>query len=146
MKKIKIKVKKPTVFVPMSADILHIGHINILRKAKKYGNVIVGLMTDKGIISYKNKKPLFNYNDRKAILLSIKYVAQVVPLNGLRYSEYQSFFKFDFFIHGDDWKKGIQKVSRTRLKKVAEKTNGKVIDIPYTKGVSSSKIKIKLKK
>jgi cytidyltransferase-like protein len=80
MKKIKIKVKKPLVFVPMSADILHKGHINILKRAKKFGSVIVGLMTDKGIVSYKKKKPLFKYKDRKSLLMSLRYVDQVIPI------------------------------------------------------------------
>lgn len=143
MKNIKIKVKKPLVFVPMSADILHIGHINILKKAKKYGNVIVGLMTDKGIFSYKNKNPFFNYKERKVILSSVKYVDQIIPIDGLKYSEYQTFFKFNFFVHGDDWRKGPQKTSREKLIKVMKKNNGRVIDIPYTKGISSSIIKKK---
>lgn len=146
MKYYRIKVKKPLVFVPMSADLLHRGHINILKKAKKYGSVIVGLMTDRGIETYKKKKPLFRFKDRKIVLESIKYVDQVIPLEGLKYPEIQSKYKFDFFIHGDDWKKGVQKNTRKRLKEVAIKTKTKVIDIPYTKGVSSSKIKTKLKK
>ena len=146
MKKIKIKVKKPRVFVPMSADILHKGHINILKKAKKFGNVIVGLMTDKGIASYKKKTPIFKYKDRALLVSSLKYVDQVVPLEGLKYPEIQSHFKFDFFIHGDDWKKGIQKICRKNLLDVAKKTNCRVIDIPYTIGVSSSRIKNKLNK
>lgn len=146
MKKIKIKVKKPLVFVPMSADILHKGHINILKKSKKLGNVIVGLMTDKGIFSYKEKKPLFSYNERKSMLLSLKYVDQVIPIEGLKYAEYQAYFKFDFFVHGDDWKIGPQRHSRKKLIDVAKKTNGKVIDIPYTKGISSALIKKSINK
>lgn len=146
MKKNKIKVKKPWVFVPMSADILHKGHINILKKAKRFGNVIVGLMTDRGIKSYKKKTPIFRYKDRALIVSSLVYVDQVVPLEGLKYPEIQSYFKFDYFIHGDDWKRGPQNISRKNLLDVAKKTNCKVVDIPYTKGVSSSQIKNRLKK
>lgn len=146
MKKIKIKVKKPWVFVPMSADILHKGHINILKRAKKFGNIIVGLMTDTGIESYKKKTPMFKYKDRALVISSLKYVDQVIPLEGLKYHEIQSHFKFDFFIHGDDWKKGPQKISRKKLLNVAKNTNCQVVDIPYTRGVSSSKIKNNFKK
>jgi glycerol-3-phosphate cytidylyltransferase len=144
MKKIKIKVKKPLVFVPMSADILHKGHINILKRAKKFGSVIVGLMTDKGIVSYKKKKPLFKYKDRKSLLMSLRYVDQVIPIEGLKYAEYQAHFKFQFFVHGDDWKSGAQKKSREKLVMIAKKTNGNVIDATYTKGVSSTSIKKKI--
>ena len=72
-KKIGINLKRPHVFVPMSADIIHHGHINILKKSKKYGSLIVGLMTDRGIKSYKKKLPFMTYKVRKIILQSIKY-------------------------------------------------------------------------
>ena len=62
------KIPRPLVFVPMTADLFHHGHINILLKAKKYGSIIVGLMTDKGIKAYKNKKPLINFKNRRKIL------------------------------------------------------------------------------
>ena len=61
-------INRPLVFVPMAADLFHHGHINILLKAKKYGSIIVGLMTDKGIKSYKKRDPIIKFNDRKKIL------------------------------------------------------------------------------
>ena len=69
-KKINIKLKRPHVFVPMSADVIHHGHINILKKSKKYGTLIVGLMTDKGIKSYKKKFPI----TRKSKFVPIKHL------------------------------------------------------------------------
>lgn len=137
----KINLKRPHVFVPMSADIMHHGHINILKKSKKYGNVIVGLMTDKGIKSYKKKLPLIPYKQRKVLLESLRYVDLIIPIPGLKYVEFAKKYKFNFFIHGDDWKKGPQSYQRKLLKIEMKKWNGKVIDIKYTKGISSSKIK-----
>jgi len=144
-KTIKINLKRPIVFVPMSADIIHHGHINILKKSKKYGKVIVGLMTDKGIESYKKAKPLMKYNERKIILQSIKYVDTIIPLPGLKYIEFAKKYKFDYFVHGDDWKKGPQSLQRSGLIKLVKKWKGKVIDIKYTSNISSNLIKKKIK-
>ena len=134
-------IKRPLVFVPMSADILHHGHINILLRASKLGNVVVGLMTDKGIQSYKKKKPFLNYFKRKKILNSIKYVKKIIPLPGLKYVRFAKKYKFDYFVHGDDWKKGPQSHQRLLLLKEMKSWNGKVVDVKYTKGISSSKLK-----
>ncbi len=137
------KIKKK-VFIPMSADFLHHGHINILLQAKKYGKVIVGLMTDKGIESYKKIKPLVKYKDRKKILEQIKLIDKIIPIGGLLYSKFAIKYKFDYFIHGDDWKSGPQAKERKKLIKVMKKWNGLVIETKYTKGISSSMIKKKL--
>lgn len=129
------------VFVPMSADFLHFGHINLLLKANKYGKVVVGLMTDKGINSYKKKKPFFSYKHRKKTLEQLKLVNKIVPLNGLEYVDMTKKFKFKYFVHGDDWKKGPQSLERDKLISAMKKWGGKVIEPKYTKGISSSLIK-----
>ena len=134
-------IKKPIVFVPMAADILHHGHINILLKAKKLGSVVVGLMTDKGIFKYKKRKPILNYQERKQILEQIKCIKKIIPLNGLLYVEYAIRYKFDYFVHGDDWKKNIQTKVRSKLIKTMKEWNGKVVEYPYTKDISSTKLR-----
>ena len=134
-------VHRPYVFVPMSADILHHGHINILKKSKKLGNVIVGLMTDKGISSYKGKKPFIKYINRKKILLEIKSIDKIIPINGLFFEQIAKKYMFDFFVHGDDWKAGPQSKQRKRLQKVMKNWGGKVIEYRYTPRISSTKIK-----
>ena len=137
----KLTKPEPTVFVPMSADLIHHGHINILKKAKKLGRVIVGLMTDKGILSYKKKYPLLKYSERKIVVESIKYVDEIIPIPGLKYVEYAKKYKFNYFVHGDDWKSGVQSEQRKKLHSLMKSWDGKVVDIVYTKGVSSSKLK-----
>ena len=137
--------RRPYVFVPMAIDFFHHGHINILVKAKKYGNVIVGLMTDDGIKSYKGKKPIISFKNRLKILNHINLVSYVLPLPGLKYVNFAKKFKFDFFVHGSDWKKNIQSVQRKKLIRIMKTWGGKVVDIPYTKNISSSKIKKILK-
>ena len=136
---------RPYVFVPMAIDFFHHGHINILVKAKKYGNVIVGLMTDDGIKSYKGKKPIISFKNRLKILNHINLVSYVLPLPGLKFVNFAKKFKFDFFVHGSDWKKNIQSDQRKKLIRIMKTWGGKVVDIPYTKNISSSKIKKILK-
>ena len=104
----KIKSKKPIVYVGMSADIIHKGHINILKTANKYGDVIVGLLTDEAISSYKSI-PYLKYDQRKIILENIKYVSKVIPQKTLNYSSNLIKIKPNFVVHGDDWKRGVQK-------------------------------------
>ena len=136
---------RPHVFVPMAIDFFHHGHINILIKAKKYGNVIVGLMTDAGIKSYKGRKPIISFKNRLKVLKHINIISHILPLPGLKYENFAKKFKFDFFVHGSDWKKNVQSDQRKILKKIRKNWKGKVIDIPYTKSISSSKIKELLK-
>ena len=124
----------------MCGDFFHHGHINILIKANKLGNVIVGLITEKGIKSYK-KKPSIGYNNRKKTLQNIKQVKKVLPLNGLKFAWIAKKYKFDFFVHGNDWKKGPQVNSKKELIAAMRKWKGKVIEVPYTKGISTSEIR-----
>ena len=128
------------VYVGLSADILHKGHINILKIAKKYGDVIVGLLTDEAIASYKNI-PYLNYEKRKIVLENIKYVKKVIPQKTLDYIENLNLVKPDYVVHGDDWKGGIQKKTRDKVIKTLKKWSGKLIEPQYTKNISSTMIK-----
>ena len=134
------KIKRPIVFLPMAVDFLHHGHIRIIKKASKYGSLIVGLMTDSGLKSYKGQ-PVLNFRQRKEIISQIKNIDYIIPLEGLMYCQIADKLKVDFFVHGSDWKKGPQKKERQKLITLIKKWRGKVIDIPYTKSVSSTKIK-----
>jgi len=129
----------------MSADFLHHGHTNLLKKASKLGKVIVGLMTDKGIKSYKKKYPLISYQDRKKLVSSIKFVKKIIPINGLEYVKTAKKYKFDYFVQGDDWKKGVQSSERKKLIVAMKLWKGKVKDFKYTKKISSSLIKKNIK-
>ena len=139
------KLNRPIVFVPMSADIIHYGHIRLLNKSSKYGNVIVGLMTDKGILSYKSK-PFFNFKQRHEVLKSFKNISVIIPLEGLIYDKICKAIKPDFFIHGSDWNMGPQMKQKIILKNLMKHWSGKLITIKYTDGISTTKIKKKLEK
>ncbi len=136
-------MKNKTIYVPLAIDILHSAHINILKKAKQYGIVIVGLMTDSAISQYK-KIPLINYKERLKILSGIKYIDKVVEQNTWDYSINIKKYKPDYFIHGDDWKKGIQKNQRRKVINALKKINGKLIEVPFTKNISSTEVKNKI--
>ena len=138
-----MKNKKKIVYVGLSADIIHEGHINILKTAKKYGDVTVGLLTDEAIASYKNI-PYLDFKRRKIIVQNIKYVKRVVSQNTLDYVKNLELIKPDFVVHGDDWKKGVQKKTRLRVIKALKKWSGKLIEPKYTKNISSSIIKSKI--
>ena len=132
--------KTKTVYVGLSADILHKGHINILKTASSYGDVIVGLLTDQAISSYKNI-PYLDYEKRKVVIENIKYVKKVIPQKTLDYVENLNLIKPEYIVHGDDWKSGVQKKTRDRVIKTLKKWSGKLIEPNYTKNISSSSIK-----
>jgi len=140
------KFKRPYVFVPMCIDIFHHGHINLLVKSKKLGNVIVGLMTDEGIKSYKGKKPLISYKNRKKVLDHLDCVNYILSINGLLYEKFAKKYQFDYFVHGSDWKLGTQSNERKKLIEAMKSWGGKVIEFPYTRNISSTILKKRLKK
>ena len=133
-------IKRKKVYVGISADILHKGHINILKTAYNYGDVYVGLLTDEAIASYKNI-PYLDFEKRKVVVENIKYVKKVIPQKTLDYVENLNLIKPDYVVHGDDWKKGIQKKTRARVIKTLKKWSGRLIEPKYTKNISSTLIK-----
>ena len=135
MKKIKNKKK---VYVGLSADILHEGHINILKKASKFGEVTVGLVTDAGIASYK-KLPHLNYKQRKIVLKNIKFVKKVIPQDTFDYTKNLLHLKPDYVVYGGDWKSSIQKNIRKRIINILKKWSGKLVEPKYTKDISVAK-------
>ena len=126
---------KKIVYVPLAADILHEGHLNILRIAAGHGKVIVGLLTDAAIIQYKNL-PFFDYDQRFKIVSNLKLVDEVVPQDSWDYKEILNSIKPDFFVHGDEWKIGIQAKMRLEVIKELKKWKGKLIEPKYFKNVS----------
>ena len=138
-----MKKNKKTVYVGLSADILHEGHINILKKASKLGDVVVGLLTDKAISSYK-RFPLLNYKQRESVLKNIKYVSKVISQKTLDYRPNLIKIKPNFVVHGDDWKTGVQKETRAQVIKILKKWKGKLVETKYTKNISSTSIKNKI--
>ena len=123
----------------MAADLIHHGHINIIRKASELGEVIVGVLTDKAIASYK-RLPYLNYSEREAVVRALKGVSKVVPQRTLDYRPNIKRLRPDFVVHGDDWITGVQSKVRAQVVRELAKWGGKVIDVPYTQGISSTRL------
>lgn len=128
----------------MSADLVHPGHLNIIKKARELGDVIIGLLTDEAIACYK-RLPYLSYEQRKVVVENIKGVSRVIPQGTLDYVPNLKKVKPDYVLHGDDWRTGVQKPIRDRSIKILKQWGGKLVEVPYTKGVSSTQFNKYLK-
>ena len=133
---------RPIVLVPMAADLLHHGHIRILKKSSHLGSVVVGLMTDKALKKYKGN-PFLKFEYRKEILKEIKLISYIIPIHKLNFVDISRVIKPDYFVHGTDWRRGVQKNVRKEIMTCIKEWQGKVIEFPYSKGISSTKLKKK---
>lgn len=117
-------------------DMFHIGHLNILKRAKEQCDyLIVGVSTDENVLTYKNKLPVIPYEDRAAIVEAIKYVDKVVPQNSMDKFEAWEILHFNKLFHGNDWKgSNMYNEVEEKLKQVGVE----VVYFEYTKGISSS--------
>lgn len=131
--------KNKTVYVGMSADLVHPGHLNIIKKAAELGEVTIGLLTDEAIASYK-RVPYMTFDQRREVIESIKGVSQVIPQTTLDYVPNLERLKPDYVVHGDDWKEGVQQKTRQRVIEALLRWGGKLVEVPYTKGISSSSL------
>ncbi len=125
------------VYLGMVADIMHPGLINIIKEGAKYGDLIIGLYTDKAVAERK-RLPFLTYDQRKAVVENIKGVSEVIPQDEWSYVPNLKKIKPDYIIHGDDWKSGIDRELRDEVFKVMKEIGGEVIEIPYTKGINST--------
>ena len=123
-----------------SISFLHSGHIKILKKASKLGKVIVGVLTDEAISSFKTI-PLLNFDQRLLLFKSLKYVDQVIEQNTLDYRPNLRRIRPQFVMHGDDWKTGPLKTTRSQVINELKKWSGKLIEPKYTRNISSSEIR-----
>ena len=124
------------VYVALSADFIHTGHINVLSKASELGDIVIGLLTDKAIASYK-RLPHLNWEQRRKIIENMKGVIKVIPQHTLDYTENLLEIKPNYVVHGDDWKSGVQRNIRDQVLKVLSAWGGELVEIPYSEGLSA---------
>ena len=129
--------KSKKVYIGMSADLIHQGHLNVIAEGCKLGQVIIGLLTDEAIASYK-RLPLIAFNERKLIVENLKRVEKVVPQTSLDYVSNLKAIKPDYVVHGDDWKRGIQKEIRQGVIDTLAEWGGVLVEPKYTEGISST--------
>lgn len=126
------------VYVGMVGDMLHAGHINVLRHARQLGDVVVGVLTDEAASSYK-RVPFMPFNERVKVVESLAGVKKVVPQTSLSYRPNLLELRPSYVVHGDDWKHGDQvSLARQEVIETLSEWDGKLVEIPYTEGVSSS--------
>ena len=121
----------PSIYIGMTLDILHHGHINIISEARKYGDVIIGLLTDAAIADHK-RLPYLNYEQRKKIIENISGVSRVVVQDQWDYAPNLRNYKPDFMMHGDDWNHGPLFPYRQKAIEALSEYGGVLIEVPYT--------------
>lgn len=126
------------VYVGMVGDMLHAGHINIIATAAALGEVIVGVLTDAAVVSYK-RLPFLSYEERAGVISAINGVARTVPQTTLSYAQNLRALRPDFVVHGDDWVHGSsQSHARTEVVEVLAEWGGQLVEVPYSPGISST--------
>ncbi len=131
------ELENKTVYMCFSTDMVHSGHIDIIKKAKKLGKLIVGILSDEAVASYK-RFPLMPFSERKVMFENISGVYKVVEQKTLSYKDNLLVLKPDYVVHGDDWVTGFQKPIRDEVEEVLAIYGGELVEYPYT---NSEKLK-----
>ncbi|MCC8049384.1 MAG: phosphoenolpyruvate mutase, partial [Clostridiales bacterium] len=126
------EVERRTVYMCFSTDMLHSGHIAIIKKAEHLGKVIIGVLSDEAVVSYK-RFPLLPFTERKAMFENIAGVYKVVEQKTLSYKENLERFHPDYVVHGDDWLSGFQRPVRDEVVSVLASYGGQLVEFPYSK-------------
>lgn len=121
-----------TVYMCFSTEIIHGGHIEIIKKAQELGSLIIGVLSDEAISSFK-RFPVVSYEDRRALYESLSGVEKVVDQATLSYRDVLLELKPDYVVHGDDWKEGIQKPIRDEVIETLVEYGGQLVEYPYSK-------------
>jgi phosphoenolpyruvate mutase len=133
-----------TVYVGMSADLIHPGHLSVIKKAAQLGDVTIGLLTDAAIASYK-RLPYMAFEHRREVVENLKGVVRVVPQETLDYVPNLQALRPDYVVHGDDWREGVQRETRQQVIDALAEWGGQLVEVPYTLGISSSALQKTLK-
>ena len=116
------------VYVGMSADLIHPGHLNVIKKAAELGEVTVGLLTDKAIVSYK-RLPYMSFDQRKEVMINVKGVTNVVPQETLDYVPNFRKFQPRYVVHGNDWREGVQRKVRQAVLDTIVEWGGELVEV-----------------
>jgi phosphoenolpyruvate phosphomutase len=125
------EIERRTVYMCFSTDILHSGHIAIIKKAQRLGRLIIGVLSDEAVVSYK-RYPMIGFEERKSLFKNILGVYKVVEQQKLSYRENLEKYQPDIVVHGDDWREGIQKTIRDEVVSVLASYGGRLVEFPYS--------------
>lgn len=120
-----------TVYTCFCTDVIHAGHMNIINEAKKYGDVIVGVISDRAMVKF-NRFSTISFEERVKLVKDIPEVSKVVTQDAVMYDEVIKELKPDYVIHGDNWSEGPMKAIRDNVEGLLAEYGGKIIDVPYT--------------
>lgn len=126
------EVESRTVYMCFSTDILHSGHMAIIRKARRFGRLIIGVLSDEAVLGYK-RFPLLPFAERKSLFENIAGVYEVVEQKTLRYKEVLERYRPTYVVHGDDWVSGFQKPIRDEVVSILASYGGQLIEFSYSK-------------
>ena len=133
-----------TAYTCFSTDVIHEGHLNIIKEAGKYGRVVVGCLSDRASIRY-NRFPTVPENERMALYKSVEGVDEVILQNDMLYDDVIAAIKPDYVVHGDNWVQGVESAIRSHVEGLISQYGGQIIDVPYTYNEKVSKIDLQLK-
>lgn len=133
-----------TVYTCFCTDVIHEGHINIIKCAKEYGKVIIGALSDEALIRY-NKFPTLSFEERIKLYKSLDGVSEVIVQDSILYDKVIEQIKPDYVVHGDNWSKGAESAIRKNVVELLESYGGKLIEVPYSYSEHISKIERQLK-
>lgn len=125
------EIQSRTVYMCFASDIIHGGHIAIIKKAQKLGKLIIGVLSDEAVASYK-RMPLVSASERKLMFENIAGVYKVVDQNTLSYKENLEKYKPSIVVHGDDWVTGFQRPIRDEVTAILATYGGKLVEYPYS--------------
>lgn len=125
------EVNERTVYMCFSTEYIHSGHVAIINKARRLGRLIIGILSDEAVASFK-RYPLIPFEERKALFENLAGVERVVEQKSLSYKENLEALKPDYVVHGDDWKEGFQKPIRQEVCEVLAEYGGKLVEYPYS--------------
>lgn len=125
------EVNNRTVYMSFSTEYIHSGHIAIIKKAQRLGRLIIGVLSDEAVASFR-RFPLIPYEERKALVENIIGVERVVEQKTLSYEDNLRGLHPDYVVHGDDWKEGFQKPIRQEVQEVLAEYGGQLVEFPYS--------------
>lgn len=121
-----------SVYMCFSADMLHSGHMAIIKKAQTLGRLTIGVLSDEAVASYK-RFPLIPFEERKSLIENISGVERVVEQKTLSYADILRRLKPDYVVHGDDWVDGFQRPIRDEVVSVLAEYGGELVEFPYSR-------------